>query len=478
VKRILVGDDDTGICDVLAQLLKSEGYNVSTAATGGQALEELTRAEAERPDLALLDIKLPDLDGITILQRMLEQGADVPVILMTSFNTASLAIKAMQMGAADYLTKPFSDLDEVTIAVERVLKYEELKRGAGTQLVPATKTDPSERIVGSSPEMVQIFKTVGRVARTPATVLVTGETGTGKELMAEAIHNASDRRKEPLVKVNCAALPETLLESELFGHEKGSFTGALNQHKGRFEAANRGTIFLDEVGEMTLGTQKKLLRVLQEREFERVGGNIPVRVDVRVVAATNRTLREEVQAGRFREDLFYRLNVIAIHMPPLRERMEDIPALVSYFLDKHRYSPASTPTRITEEAMHILMTHEWPGNVRELENIIQRAVVLSRGNVITPEHIVFSNELNRYVLDVEQRLRAGATLDDMQRDVKREAIITALRLSDHDPVKAASQLGISEDTLRTYMRELGLGGDAEGGARELSASSSSRVSRG
>jgi two-component system response regulator AtoC len=235
----------------------------------------------------------------------------------------------------------------------------------------------------------------------------------------------------------------------------------MNQHKGRFEAANKGTIFLDEVGEMTLGTQKKLLRVLQEREFERVGGTIPVKVDVRVIAATNRNLREEVIATRFREDLFYRLNVIAIHMPPMRERMEDIPALTSHFLDKHRYSPSAMPTRITQEAMDLLMTHDWPGNVRELENIIQRAVVLSRGNVITPEHIVFQNELNRYVLDVEQKVRSGATLDSMLREVKREAIVTALRLNDHDFARAAGQLGLSDDELRSYLMELKLVGEVD-----------------
>jgi two-component system response regulator AtoC len=460
-KRILVGDDDAGIRDVLSQLLKDEGYAVVTAATGQQALDMLTGAEAERPDLALLDIKMPDLDGINVLQRMLEQGADVPVILMTSFNTASRAIKAMQMGAADYLTKPFADLDEVTIAVDRALRYEELKRGAGQPLAQTPKTEPSERIVGSSPDMVQIFKQIGRVARTPATVLITGETGTGKELMAEAIHNASDRRTGPLIRVNCAALPETLLESELFGHEKGSFTGAVNQHKGRFEAAHKGTIFLDEVGEMTLGTQKKLLRVLQEREFERVGGTVPVKVDVRVIAATNRNLREEVASNRFREDLYYRLNVIAIHMPPLRERMEDIPALVNHFLDKHRYSPASMPTRITEEAMSRLMLHDWPGNVRELENIIQRAVVLSRGSIITPEHIVFQNELNRYVLDVEQKVRASTPLAEMLRDVKREAILTALRLNDQDYSRSAAQLHLSDDEMRGYLMELKLVGDVD-----------------
>src|SRR5579885_2312021 len=454
-RRILVGDDDAGVRDVLAQLLAGEGYHVITASSGQESLDLLTvEDEAKRPEIALLDIKMPGMDGITILQRMLEQGKDVPVILMTGYTTASLAIKAMQMGAADYLTKPFTELDEVLIAVERALRYEDLKRGVGVQLVPTSKTDPSERIVGSSPQMVQIFKTIGRVARTPATVLVTGETGTGKELMAEAIHNASDRRAGPLIKVNCAALPETLLESELFGHEKGSFTGALTQHKGRFESAHKGTIFLDEIGEMTLSTQRKLLRVLQEREFERVGGTTPVKVDVRVVAATNKNLREEVLAGRFREDLFYRLNVIAVHMPPLRERRDDIPALVAHFLDKHRFSPTTPPARISEDAMAVLERYDWPGNVRELENIIERAVVMSRGGVITTQHIVFANELNRYVLDVDQKVRQKTPLEDILREVEREALRAALRQSDQDQTRAASLLGISDAQMTQRLAEL------------------------
>src|SRR5690242_3564989 len=453
--RVLVGDDDPGVRDVLERLLSDEGFAVDQASTGQEALDALTRPEPERPRVALLDIKMPELDGLEILQRMLEQGVDVPVILITGMNAGSITIKAMQMGAADYLQKPL-DLDEVLIAVKKAIYYDELKHGSGPQLVPTTKTDPAERIIGSSPEMLRIFKTIGRVARTPATVLVTGETGTGKELMAEAIHNASDRRTGPLIKVNCAALPETLLESELFGHEKGSFTGALTQHKGRFEAAHKGTIFLDEVGEMSLATQKKLLRVLQEREFERVGGNVPVKVDVRVIAATNRNLRDEVLDGRFREDLFYRLNVIEVHMPPLRDRKEDIPALVSHFLDKHRYSGVAMPARISEEAVALLLEHEWPGNVRELENIIQRAVVLSRGDLITPEHIVFQSEMTRYILDVDQKVRAGTPLDDMLAEVRRQAITTAIRLNEFNPKKAADQLGISLEDLEALASEFNL----------------------
>ncbi|HEY7832650.1 MAG TPA: sigma-54 dependent transcriptional regulator [Ktedonobacterales bacterium] len=456
---ILIGDDEPSTLEILRETLGDDGYTVITASTGNEALRLLTEGET-RPDIALLDIRMPDLQGTEILQRMLQQGIDLPVILMTKEPSASLTIKAMQLGAADYVSKPEDlgaadtiqapyDLDEVRLTVQRVIRHERMRREI--KLVELPTSDPKERMVGTDPRMLDIYKTIGQVARTPATVLVTGETGTGKELMAEAIHNAS-RRSGALVKVNCAALPETLLESELFGHEKGSFTSAIAQHKGRFETADKGTIFLDEIGEMSLGTQKKMLRVLQEHEFERVGGNESIKVDVRVVAATNKVLREEVLAGRFRDDLFFRLNVIAIHMPPLRERKDDIPALVSHFLNNFRYTPTSAAARIGEGAMAKLQEHPWPGNVRELENIIQRAVVLSRGGLITEDQIVFQNELTRFVLDVEQKVRAGASLDDMLADVRREALQAALRLNGYDHAKAAAQLGM---TLKAFDAALG-----------------------
>jgi two-component system response regulator AtoC len=458
---VLIADDDEALREVLSRVLAEEGYAFDEAATGAAVLEKVALSNKARPDIVLLDLGMPDIDGIQILQTMLEQGIDTPVIIITGRESGSMVVKAMQIGAADYIRKPFADLDDIVLAVNRVLNYERMKQEIQESKIPTVRPDPTERIVGSSPQMISIFKTIGRVARTQATVLVTGETGTGKELMAEALHNASDRRSGPLVKVNCAALPETLLESELFGHEKGSFTGALAQHKGRFEAAHKGTIFLDEVGEMSLATQKKLLRVLQEREFERVGGTAPVKVDVRVLAATNKNLRDEVLEGRFREDLFYRLNVIEVAMPPLRDRKEDIPALVSHFLDKHRYSGVAIPARISEEAMAQLMEYEWPGNVRELENIIHRAVVLSRGELITLDQIVFQSEMSRYVLDVDQKIRGGASLDEMLADVRRQAIITALRMHDGDRAQAAKQLGITEKQLETTMAELEMPATAE-----------------
>jgi two-component system response regulator AtoC len=295
--------------------------------------------------------------------------------------------------------------------------------------------------------MIKVFKLVGQVARTPTTVLITGETGTGKELISEAIHASSDRRNGPMIKINCAALPESLLESMLFGHEKGAFTGALNQHKGLFEVANRGTILLDEIGEMSLSLQAKLLRVLQDHQFERVGGTEPVKVDVRVLAATNRDLMTEVRERRFREDLYYRLVVIVAHVPPLRERKEDIPLLVSHFLEKHRYSPRSPAARISQEAVEKLRNYDWPGNVRELENATQRAVVLSQGQVITEEYISFSGAFSRPLIDVEQRIRTGASLADLLNDVQREAASVALRLNNNDPAKAAQALSIAVEDL-------------------------------
>jgi two-component system, NtrC family, response regulator AtoC len=451
-QHILVVDDEREHRDVLRGFLEDIGYSVTEADSGTSALDLLSQTDTQLPDLVLLDQRMHDLEGTEVLDRMLQQGIDVPVIVATGYSSANLTIKATQQGAADYVTKPF-DFPVLQETIERVLRHERSKRETEFLKFPP-KTDPAERIVGTDPRMIDIFKRIGQVARTPTTVLVTGETGTGKELMAEAIHNSS-KRKGALIKVNCAALPETLLESELFGHEKGSFTGALALHKGRFEAANTGTIFLDEVGEMSPSTQKKLLRVLQEHEFERVGGTAPIKVDVRVVAATNKNLRDEVLAGRFREDLFFRLNVVPIHMPPLRERKGDIPALVAHFLDKHRYGN-QPPARISEAAVERLVTYDWPGNVRELENVIQRAVVLSRGGPITADQIIFQSELNRYVLDVEQKVHSGTALEEMLRDIRREAIFAALRMHDHDPKKAAEQIKISLEILRQECSELGI----------------------
>ncbi|HET6379821.1 MAG TPA: sigma-54 dependent transcriptional regulator [candidate division Zixibacteria bacterium] len=383
-RSVLVVDDDSQIRSLLSDLLKSNGYQVVEAKTGAEAVAAV---EKQRPDLVMMDIKLPDMDGLDVLKQMKRERPELEIIVMTAFGGSSSAIRAMEHGAYDYVTKPF-DIDDLLATLRRVFEHAEMAEEVSALRLELGKSAAErERIVGASRPMLEVYKLIGKVAASDATVLITGESGTGKELVAEALHRASKRNPYPLIKVSCAALPETLLEAELFGHEKGSFTGAMTMRKGRFEAANKGTIFLDEIGEMTLGTQTKLLRILQEREFERLGSNVPIKVDIRVITATNRDLAEEVEKGRFREDLYYRLNVIHIHMPPLRERMEDLPLLVEHFLAKYRWRPDAIPTTISEEAMARLMEHDWPGNVRELENAIERAVVLSRGMPIMPEHL-------------------------------------------------------------------------------------------
>ena len=454
-RRVLVADDDATIRQALVELLEDEGYQVEQAADGTAVL---TAVQQSTTDLVLLDVRMPGATGIEVLKQVSGggNGHHPGIIIMTAYSTANLAIQAIQAGAYDYITKPFN-LDEVLLTVGRWFEVQELAR----QVESLTSTrlaarDPNEKIIGDSPAMREVYKLVGRVAGSEATVLITGETGTGKELVARIIHANSTYARGPLVTVNCAALPETLLESELFGHEKGAFTGALNQRKGRFELANKGTIFLDEIGEISQSTQKKLLRVLQEREFERVGGTVPVKVDTRVIAASNKRLEDEVSAGRFRDDLFFRLNVITIHLPPLRERKTDIPLLVEYFLDKNRYSLSSGPAPISEPAMQKLMNHDWPGNVRELQNTLERAVALSQGGLILEEHIRFPIVSERQFIDVAQRLRDGLSLQRLLDETARTAIAEALRQANGDQVQAAHMLQIDPETLRARLEAFGL----------------------
>jgi len=452
-RQILIADDDPSIRSLLRTFLEGEGYAISEAETGGEVLK--TISNGNHVDLLLMDLRMPEMSGMDILQRIDEQSLNVPVVLMTAFGTSNVAIKAIQLGAFDYITKPF-ELDDVRIAIERFFEHQSLTEEVKSLRQQVGARDPSERIVGRSQVMLDIYKTIGRVARTDATVLIAGETGTGKELVAETLHLNSSRRAGPLIKVACASLPETLLESELFGHEKGSFTSAVNMRKGRFELAHKGTIFLDEIGEMTLGTQKKLLRVLQEREFERVGGNTPIKIDVRVVAATNRILLDEVEAGRFRADLYYRVNVITLHMPPLRERRDDIPHLVDHFLDKHRFTAGAPPARITEDALELLVHHDWPGNVRELENTVERAVVLAQGDVITGRHLLLSpGSINR-IIDVEERIARGISLPDTVAEVERQMIAEALKQAGGNRSTAAKKLGIYRRLLYAKMKEFGI----------------------
>jgi two-component system, NtrC family, response regulator AtoC len=478
-RSVLVVDDEADVRALLTDLLTEEGYTVRTADTAAKAVAEF---EKQLPDLVMMDVQLPDQDGIALLRQLKKEHSELEMIVMTAFGGSSTAIKAMEHGAYDYVTKPF-EIDDLLATLKRVFEHADMSHEVATLRLELGKSAAErERIVGSSKPMLEVFKLIGKVASADATVLVTGESGTGKELIAEALHRASRRNPHPLVKVSCAALPESLLETELFGHEKGSFTGAMTMRKGRFETANKGTIFLDEIGEMTLGTQTKLLRILQEREFERIGSNVPLKIDIRVIAATNRNLSEEVEKGKFREDLYYRLNVIHIHMPPLRERKDDIALLVEHFLAKFRHTPNSIPTSITEEALAKLVEYDWPGNVRELENAIERAVVLSRGNPIAVEHLPFgdrreardrarlSDRRSRLENEADAELAeyeggaahgngaggAGGTLKDRVAALEKQLIREALERSGGDHAAAADELGLPRRTLTTKLKEHGL----------------------
>ncbi len=449
---ILIADDEPSIRDLLADILSPSGARVLTASSGPEALTLIDNAT---PDLAILDVRMPEPGGLAILKQLREQGNDLPVLIITAYSSSTVTIEAMRHGAYDYLTKPFEP-DDVLIVVNRALEHRRLTRRVRSLEQQIGSKDPRDTIIGRSGPMREIYKLIGRVANTDTTVLITGESGTGKELVARTLHRNSARAEEPFVTVNCAALPETLLESELFGHEKGAFTGAVARRQGRFEQAHKGTIFLDEIGEMSPATQKKLLRILQERSFERVGGNVSVKVDVRVLAATNRDLERAVATGVFREDLYYRLNVINLHMPPLRERKDDIPLLVEHFLTRRRHRENSTPSRITYKALDYLVDYEWPGNVRQLENTIERAIVMSQNGLIALEHISLpTNEREQYALvrnAMTDLLNQHMTLDDIMQCVRREVLNVVLQQYDGDREAAARALGIDVKLFNTETR--------------------------
>ncbi|GAB4437402.1 MAG: sigma-54 dependent transcriptional regulator [Chloroflexi bacterium OHK40] len=436
---ILIADDDAPIRDLLRDMLEPEGATIRVASSGSEVLAAL---EAEEPDVAIFDVRMPQPDGLALLDELRSRGIDTPVLIITAQDSSTVTIEAMQRGAYDFLSKPFK-YEEILHTVQRALEHRRLTRRV-TVLERQGFTDARDILIGRSSAMQQVYKLIGRVAASDATVLITGESGTGKELVAHVLHRSSARREGPFVAVNCAALPETLLESELFGHEKGAFTGALAQRKGRFEQAARGTIFLDEIGEISPATQKKLLRVLQERTFERVGGNGVIKADVRIITATNRDLLEESRSGTFREDLYYRLNVVNIHMPPLRERTDDIPLLVDHFLHKHRFS-GDAPARIAEAAMEALLAYEWPGNVRQLENTIERAVVLAQGGLIGPEHLLLSDNASarEQILDgALSRLIGGEDLPTIVAGLRRRLIALAFERAHGDRAAAARMLGV------------------------------------
>ena len=383
--RILVIDDEASMRECLKDWLMEDGYEVGLAASGE---EGLLMSQKETWDVVLLDLKMPGMDGIETLKRLKDLDQESEVVMMTAYATVDTAVQAMKEGAFDYLVKPF-DPDEIEMQVKRIVEHKELVLENILLRKKLEEKYTHDEIIGKSEAMQRLFQLIERVAPTDSTVLITGESGTGKELVAQAIHGNSRRCYMPFVAVSCGALPETLLESELFGYEKGAFTGAEHAKKGRFELADQGTLFLDEIGDISLKTQVDLLRVLQQKEFTRLGGQEIIRVDVRIIAATNRDLKRVIEEKRFREDLYYRLNVISMHIPPLRERKEDIPLLVSAFIRKNCLEMNMEEKKISASAMKALIDYDWPGNVRELENVIERALVIGRGREIVPDDLPF-----------------------------------------------------------------------------------------
>ena len=440
---ILVVDDEVNARTALAELLRGEGYTVETAADGFKALPKL---DDLNPDLVLTDLKMPGMDGLDLMRKARERDPERPVVVMTAFGAVDTAVAAMREGAADYLTKPLN-FDELTLVLERTLERRRLRAEAGQLRERLAERHSIKNIVGESPPMQKVFDLVRQVAPSRASVLITGESGTGKELVAAALHEQSPRAAAPFVKLHCAALAETLLESELFGHERGAFTGALTRRDGRFQQADRGTLFLDEIGEVSPAIQVKLLRFLQEREFERVGGNQTLRVDVRIVAATNRDLKKRVAEGLFREDLYYRLNVVAVEMPPLRARPSDVPLLSTFFLRRYSEENGKTIRRFSDDALASLSHYEWPGNVRELENAVERAVVICSGDEIRAEDLAPTIRAPSTKSAVPQI--PGATL----AAIERHAILRTLEQTGGSTARAAEILQISPRKIQYKLQE-------------------------
>ncbi len=447
--KILVVDDEESHRIMLRAVLRDEGYEVAEAADGSEAV----RAVEQGPfDLILLDLRMKTMDGIEALNEIRRISPLIPVLIMTAYASVKTAVEALKGGAFDYLTKPL-DIDELKIVIEKALEHYRLREENLTLKERLGNRFDFSKIIGKSRKVKELFDTLSLVAPTDATILILGESGTGKELVANAIHQNSMRKDQPFIKVSCAALPETLLESELFGHEKGSFTGAIARREGRFQLAHRGSIFLDEVGEMSPTTQMKLLRVLQEKEFEPLGSVQTVKVDVRVIAATNKDLNLEVKEGRFREDLFYRLNVVPVSLPPLRERKEDIPALAHHFFEIYRGKNQKGLRDISNKTMDLLTRYDWPGNIRELENCLERAVIMARGDVVTPAdlppHIqALSEKEAGQFLD----LPSGISLSE----VERALILKTLEETGGNRSRAAEILGINRRTLLNKLKEYGI----------------------
>ncbi|MDD5263007.1 MAG: sigma-54 dependent transcriptional regulator [Methylacidiphilales bacterium] len=474
-QKILIIDDETDVHYSFERLLAKEPVTIVTASNSEEGLRVLKK---EKPDVVVMDIRMGKESGLDTLREIRKSNPAQIVIMMTAYGTSQTAIEAMKLGAFDYTLKPF-DIPQLKNLLQRALDAANALKSNAVLPVSLDADDFRTGIVGSSQAMQQVYKLVGQVAPTDATALVTGESGTGKELVARAIHANSNRSNATFVAINCAAIPENLLESELFGHEKGSFTGAMNQRIGRFEQCDGGTLFLDEIGEMPLAVQSKLLRVLQDGEMTRVGGNKPIRVSVRIIAATNRDLWQACKSKEFREDLYYRLNVFSISLPPLRSRRTDINGLVSYFMNKWRTRNAGGPGKISEDALKLLESYNWPGNVRELENCIQRAMVLVSGDTITPKDLppevagsAAPPGSSGTTSASAEPVSVGATLDDAFRTLfetvrqdpklkllpamEREFIVRSLDLTSGNQVQAAKMLGITRATLRKRVEKFGI----------------------
>ncbi|MDO8847740.1 MAG: sigma-54 dependent transcriptional regulator [Coriobacteriia bacterium] len=446
--RVLLADDEKNMRWVLSQALEAEGYEVAEAADGKEALSSIAD---QAPDLLILDHKMPAPDGMEVLRRIRAKGHRFPVIMLTAHGNVQTAVEAMKAGANEYLTKPF-DLDELRLSIEKVLQMSALAAEVDRLREELDRDWDVDGIVAADPGMLDMLETVRKVAASEATVMLYGESGTGKELVARAIHRLSSRAGKPFISISAGALPETLLESELFGYEKGAFTGAVNAKPGRFEMANGGTLFLDEIGDISPAVQVKLLRVLQERTFERLGGTRSIEVDVRVISATNRDLQQLIADGTFREDLYYRLNVVPLTIPPLRKRSTEIPLLVAHFLEKF----GAGKRTIASAAMEALVTYQWPGNVRELENTIERVVILSHGEIIEADDLPAEVRAGVAVCDAGSRCfvlpDSGLDLEEVELDLVRQALDRA----GGSVPQAAKLLGLTTKTLEARMERYGL----------------------
>ena len=455
--HILVVDDELSMRELLEFMLKQEGYQVSLAENGRNAIAML---EKRRYDLLLCDIKLGDIPGLDVLRASKKKQPETTVIMISAYATTETAVEAMNEGAYDYVPKPFDNeelkqtiakaLDLKTLEHEKEIIEDELKKNLHFGL-----------IVGNSPAMLHIYKMIRQVAPTRTNILITGESGTGKELIATAIHQESDRRDQPFVVINCGGIPETLMESELFGHKKGSFTGATSDKKGLFQIADKGTVFLDEIGELSVPIQVKLLRAIQEKTFKAVGGNKDISVDIRIIAATNKQLQKGVIAGNFREDLFYRLNVIEVKLPPLRERKGDLRTLAQHFLDKYSREMNKKITKISSYAIDLLNKYDFPGNIRELENLMERSVALSTTNILLPDSLALSIHKRRWIEGIKDRrfdldeVSQGVALDSILEEIERAYLLKALEVANGNKNNAAELLGISFRSLRYRLDKLG-----------------------